>query len=126
MLVNDAAQLFNLPDLRFALSDYIKKMDTNNSGHVSSIGGHRFATMDSPLPFTHIEIWTRLQVQNKAYHHPHQVLPPQTVNAAPPSSTWPLGCYDTVIANTDPAKKWPFSGMTGELLTLFQLIKFDC
>ena len=39
MLVDDAAWLFNLPDLRPALCDYTTKMDTNNSGHVSSIGG---------------------------------------------------------------------------------------
>ena len=101
-------------------------MDANNSGHVSSIGGRRFATKDSQLPFTHIEIWTRLQIQSKAYHHPHNVLPPQTINATPPSPTWPIGQYDTVIANTDPAKEWPFSGMTGKLLTSFgSLIYID-
>ena len=103
------------------------KIDTDNSGHVSSIGGCWFATKDSQLPFTHIEIWTRLQIQSKAYHHPHNVLPPQTINATLPSSIWPIEQYDMVITNTDPAKEWPFSEMTGKLLTLFgSLIYIDC
>ncbi|KAF8970295.1 hypothetical protein BDZ97DRAFT_1914618 [Flammula alnicola] len=122
MLVDDAAQLFNLPDFRPALHDYITKMETNSSSRISSIGGRRFATKDSTLPFTHVEIWTKLQVQSKAYHHPHNVLPPQTVNAAPPSTKWPLGQYDTVIANTEPAREWPFSGMSGHHVVQLRII----
>jgi hypothetical protein len=52
------------------------------------------------------------------YHHPHNKLIPYTINAAPPSSAWPHGQFDSAIFNIDPSKKWPQSGLLGnEILT---------
>ncbi|KAF8954283.1 hypothetical protein BDZ97DRAFT_491902 [Flammula alnicola] len=48
--------------------------------------------------------------------------PAQTVNAAPPSTIWPFGRYDTVIVNKDPAREWPFRGMTGHHIVQLRII----
>jgi hypothetical protein len=102
--------MYNLPDLQPALSEYLSRMTI---GHIDAIGGRRVARDNSPLPFSELEIWTKVHIQSKSYHYPHDVLPPQTVNAAPLSHEWPLGHYDSVIVNVDPVKEWPFSGLEG-------------
>jgi hypothetical protein len=57
---------------------------------------------------------TRAQLQGKMYHHPHDNLPPQTVNVSPPSSTSPQeSCSDAVLINTDCTTNWPYSGLRG-------------
>lgn len=113
MVIDEAALLYGLPDLRPALQNYMTKMAAGNSLHISSIGGRRAGNQDGPLPFTHVEMWTKLQVQGKAYHYPHDPFPPQTVNAAPPSKSWPHGRCDAVIVNVEPEKRWPSSGISG-------------
>jgi hypothetical protein len=58
-------------------------------------------------------------MQLKDYHHTDIVLPPETLNAHPPTTNWPLGRYDTVLASTDPAMVWPQCGILGENFLLF-------
>jgi Plavaka transposase/uncharacterized protein DUF6830 len=113
MPINDIATLFNIPDLHEALSDYIQRITNANDGYIRVIGGRRSASQGSQLPFTHLQVWKKLRLQNKAYHYPHETLPSKTVNACPPSGEWELGRYDPVIVNLNPDCEWPHSGLEG-------------
>jgi hypothetical protein len=125
MPINDIATLFNIPDLHEALSDYIQRISNANDGYIRVLGGRRSASRGSQLPFTHLQVWKKVRLQNKAYHYPHETLPPKTVNACPPSSEWELGRYDSVIVNLDPDCKWPNSGLEGmNILDFGSLIEY--
>jgi hypothetical protein len=102
MTVDDAAQKFQLLNLRGAIVDYLSKQ-----GVLSG------ADNAMALPFDMIEAWTTVQVQNYSYHTPNDILPPQTINASPPSVEWPVGHADTVLMNTDLNSIWPRSSLTG-------------
>ncbi|KAF8817000.1 hypothetical protein BYT27DRAFT_7325734 [Phlegmacium glaucopus] len=111
MLIDDVATLFNIPDLCEALSNYMQCIITDD-GYIRALGGRRSASQ-GPLPFTHLQIWKKFCLQNKAYHYPHETLRSEAVNACPPSGKWELGRHDPVIANLDPACEWPHSGLKG-------------
>ena len=113
--IDEAMEMFALPDLRGALVDFITRLDNNSA---LAIGGRRSANPVAPLPFDDIQIWSRVQIQNKSYHVPHNVLPPQTVNASPPSNPWMFGRSDVVLINTDPSQVWPSSGLNGTICIL--------
>jgi Plavaka transposase len=112
MPINDIATLFNIPDLHDALSDYMQRISKADDGYIRVLGGRRSAR-GSQLPFTHLRVWKKFRLQNKAYHYPHETLPSKTVNACPPSSEWEFGRYDPVIVNLDPNCEWPLSGLEG-------------
>ena len=114
MSIDDAMTLFNLPDLRGALADYLARRD---AGISIQIGGRRVADSNCFLPFHRIQVWTKVQLQRRSYHAPHLVLPPQTINAWPPSDSWPFGRSDVILCNTDSSKIWPYSGLEGTRLT---------
>ena len=110
--VEDAMEKFTLPDLRGALVDFITRLENNSA---LTIGGRRSANPIAPLPFDDIQIWARLQIQNQSYYAPHDILPPQTVNASPPSNLWIFGRSDVTLINTDPSQVWPSSGLNGTI-----------
>jgi hypothetical protein len=112
MPINEIATLFNIPDLHDALSDYMQRISNANDGYIRVLGGRRSAR-GSQLPFTHLRVWKKFRLQNKAYHYPHEPLPSKTVNACPPSGEWELGRYDPAIVNLDPDCEWPLSGLKG-------------
>jgi hypothetical protein len=118
--VDEAMETFALPDLRGALVDFITRLENNTA---LAIGGRRTANPVAPLPFDDIQIWSRLQIQNKSYHAPHDVLPPQTVNASPPSNPWMFGHSDAVLINMDPSQVWPSSGLNGTICILIILVQ---
>jgi hypothetical protein len=113
MPINEIATLFSIPDLHEALSDYIQRITNANDEYIRVLGGRRSASRGSQLPFTHLQVWKKLCLQNKAYHYPHETLPSKTINACPPSGEWELGRYDPVIVNLDPDREWPHSGLEG-------------
>jgi len=108
--VDEAMKKFNLPDLCGALADFLSHSNYEDS---SVIGGRRMAAVDTQLPFDELQIWTKIQLQNHSYHAPHNILPPQAVNASPPSGTWTFGRSDIILFNVDPSKVWPQSGIEG-------------
>jgi hypothetical protein len=116
MTVNETAEKFNLPDLHGALADYINHGPT---GGIYAIGGRRTADHTTVLPSDTIEAWNKVQVQNRAYHAPHDIYPAQTINASPPSKAWPLGRADAVLLNMDSTSVWPQSGTKGMRTYLF-------
>ena len=113
MSIEDVMVKFNLPDLRGALADFLTRLNNNDSFH---IGGRRIGNLNSPLPFDNLQVWTKVQVQNRSYFPPYHVLPPQSINASPSSGFWTHGHSDVVLVNADDGKVWPHSGLEGRLL----------
>jgi Plavaka transposase len=108
--VDEAARVFNIADLRPALSDYFTRISHGDT----SIGGRRLAAPSSNLPFQNLQVWFNVRIQTKDIHKPRQPLPPQNVQAQPPSEKWPYGRCDTVIVCSDPSESWPpVSGLQG-------------
>jgi hypothetical protein len=113
MSIKDVMTMFNLPDLHGAIADFLTRVDNRN---LFQIGGRRIGNINSLLPFDSLQVWTKVQVQNRSYFPPHYVLPPQTINASPLSDSWTCGRSDVVLINTDDSKVWPHSGLEGGLL----------
>jgi hypothetical protein len=44
-------------------------------GPTHLVVGRRSANSRSPLPFEKLDMWSKVRVQNRAYHAPHAVLP---------------------------------------------------
>jgi hypothetical protein len=112
--IAEVAQMYNIPDLQAAIGSFILRITSNpTNGHIDSIGGRRRVHQDG-LPISYLQIWKKVRIQTTSYHHPHDKLIPYTINAAPPSSAWPYGQFDSVVFNIDPSKKWPQSGLLGK------------
>jgi hypothetical protein len=118
--IEDAMEKFALPDLRGALVDFLTRL---KDGSALTIGGRRSANPTAPLPFDNIQIWTKLQIQNRSYHAPHDILPPQTINASPPLNSWTFGHSDVTLINTDPSQVWPSSGLNGIICIILLLVQ---
>ena len=118
LLIAEVAMKYDLPDLWAALGDYLHRMDSEPAVHkkafIRTIGGRRVSPDNCLLPFTHLEVWERVRIQSKGYFFPHEILPPQTINAFPPTSANSLGNNDAVIVNLDADQEWPTSGINGE------------
>ncbi|KAH9172245.1 hypothetical protein EDB89DRAFT_2114235 [Lactarius sanguifluus] len=97
MSVEDAMAMFNLPDLWGALADFLVHAD---AGDPIWIGGRRHCS----------------------YYAPNHILPPQSINASPPSGPWPCGHSDVVLFNMDHNKIWPYSGLEGHCIGQLRLI----
>jgi hypothetical protein len=122
MTVDNAATMFQLPDLRPALADYLQRA---KGRHVPDlvIGGRRSAVAGCTLPFEKLQTWSRIRIQTKSFHLPHGITPPQTLNACPPSKEWPHGRYDKVLVNTDRQFLWPQSGLNGNVVIVLVVLK---
>ena len=110
-------QFFNIPDLRPAIADFIKNVCKGShgaNGYTQDVGKRRMAQKNAQLHVTHLEVWKKLRLQTMAYHYPHNILPPSTINAAPPSPEFPHGHFDPAIVNVDQNQKWPTSGISGK------------
>jgi hypothetical protein len=122
LLVDDIAQIYHIPDLRPALADYLQRITTGDEQGPLDVKGRRLSQANCDLPFDRLEVWKKVYLQSKAYHHPHTVLPAQSINALPPSNSSSPGQFDNVVMNVDPTKEWPFSGLNGvSLIYLFQI-----
>ena len=113
--INDAAEKFGLPDLCPALADFLNKEAAIGPYALHTIGGQRRTLNNCPLPFTELQVWFKVWVQNTEFHDPNTILPVQTLFCAPPDrhSNWTFGHYDTAIINHDVVFKWPESGLKG-------------
>ena len=113
LLVDEVAKLYCIPDLCPALGDYLQHITTGEELGLLDVRGRRLSPKNCDLPFDRLEVWKKVYLQSKAYHHPHTVLPDQSITALPPS----LGQFDNAIMNVDPTKEWPFSGLNSVSLT---------
>lgn len=113
--IDEAATLFDLPDLRPAICEYL---DRCANGGEHSVEGRRRDSPNSSPPSERIQVWTKVRVQVRNYHHPDIVEPPQTVNAIPPSTKYPHGLYDSAVFSPGTESDWPSSGLEGEYSVL--------
>ncbi|KAG6914952.1 hypothetical protein DXG01_014271 [Tephrocybe rancida] len=118
--VEDVIEKYQLPDLCGTLFDYLNR--SQKGDWVSSIGGRWMGNEKSNLTVSHLNVWTRVRVQQKAYHSPYDVQDPQTLNAQPPSDMWPHGYYDGALIATDSSSVWPASSIKGEQLPVDALM----
>lgn len=109
--IDEVATMYNLPDLRAALGDYVdREGDFAQNFHTF---GHRRSTEDVDLPFKELHIWHKVRLQQKCYHDPSVIAPSFTVHACPPNRSLKDGRYDFAIMNTDEEYEWPSSGLRG-------------
>lgn len=120
--VDDVAVRFGLSDLRPALADFLHREASYGHDHIHAIGGPRRAGPDTALPFEDVQVWFKLRLQNMESHDGalEDVLPPQTLNCAPPSEPWTCGHYDTAIVSTEAGFSWPSSGILGTSYIVFR------
>jgi hypothetical protein len=122
--INEVADQFNIPDLQYALSDFLQR-DARNRDGAFGVGVPRRSLIDRPLniPFERVQIWHTVRLQQVCLHDPSVVLPAQTMHASPARVGWPKGQKDVAILNVDSAYDWPKSGLKGELFST--CIHFD-
>lgn len=115
--IDAVAEQFGLPDLRAALADYVKRERRPSQKKFHTFGARQPA-VDTNLPFSDLQIWHKVRIQQKSYHDPSELGSVFTVNAHPPDAdpTWKFGRYDAAILQVDQAHQWPLSGLTGMLL----------
>lgn len=111
MTVDDAAALFQIPDLRPAIADYLERRKLRRGA--LAIGDRRTSKPGCSLPFEKISVWSSVRVQSRGFHDRDEILKPLTINAAPPSDDWPKGRSDAVFLNVDQDLAWPQSGIKG-------------
>ena len=106
MSVQEATEMFQLPDLPTALLRFAAFEKDHGPSMLGPVGGHR-RTTESILPFDELQIWFKLHMQGQDFHRRDQLLPAQMLFCAPPSISWPFGRYDTALAATTPNFTWP-------------------
>jgi hypothetical protein len=116
-MIDDAAGLYNLPDLRAAIADYTNfRQAMIEDGQCNTlIGGiARRAYQWADVPYTAIRTWHRIKVQNWRYHpegHGQDVAMAETVYAQPPSGDWPTGrYYHVLLIDNEDESRWPAGG----------------
>jgi len=121
--VNTIVQRYNIPDLPGAIADFISRIRSSSNGFIGTVGGRRTVqNHNNNLLDFRLQVWQKMRLQTTAYHHPHKILPPVTINAIPPSDTWTKGRYDPAIVNIDQSQVWPDSGLSGKYLLIFMRI----
>ncbi|KAG1840330.1 hypothetical protein C8R48DRAFT_679623, partial [Suillus tomentosus] len=115
--VGDVSVDYNIPDLHFALSDFLQR-DTRGRDIVHEVASRRRLLIDCPpiIPFDRVQVWHSVCLQQTSFHDSSIVLPAQTVHASPSGPGWPKGRRDFVLVNIDGAAEWPKSGLTGHAI----------
>ena len=113
--VDDVAENFGLPNYCGALADYVRCQRQPYEKKFHVFGSARWLGLDAELPFSDLQIWHKVCLQQKLYHLLNELEPMFTVNAHPPDQTWKYGWYDAAILQVDLAHQWPLSSLTGML-----------
>ena len=116
MTIDSAAELYELPDFRPAIADYL---DRHFPDFTHTIGGRRQSAPDCPLPFNCIQIWHKMRIQLRSSYDSKTLLPSQSLQASPASTKRPFGRYDHVIISSDGNKDWPRNGLLGQIIYTF-------
>ncbi|KAF9233081.1 hypothetical protein BU15DRAFT_80484 [Melanogaster broomeanus] len=93
MTVNEATTLYQLPDLRSTIHDYLDRC-----------------------------IWTKVRTQVHNYHDPRNVEAVQTMNVFPPSRERPHRLYDSTVFSPTSASDWPSQGLHGHVVAQLRLV----
>ena len=110
MTVDGAAELYELPDFKPAIADYL---DRHLPDFTHMIGGRHQSAPDCQLPFDRIQIWHKMRIQLRSSYNLKTLLPSRGLHASPASSTWLFGRYDHVIISSDGNNDWPRNGLLG-------------
>ncbi|KAF8415527.1 hypothetical protein L210DRAFT_3616586 [Boletus edulis BED1] len=113
--IDEVAEEFGLPDLRGALADYVSRQGQPRQRTFHTFSGPRRSGPNAVLPFTELQVWHKVRLQQKSYHRANELGPTFTINAHPPNRTWKHGRYDAAILQVDQAHQWPLGGLTGTL-----------
>ena len=70
--IEEAAKIYNLPDLPAALVHYAHRVASGHLHH--SVAGRRQLASNASLPFDVVDIWTTMRIQGKAHHYPTHCL----------------------------------------------------
>ena len=89
--IGEAADLYALQDFWPALGDF-----SHTLSHQQRRGRRVFGGCPD-VGFDHIRIWSRFRIQLRSAHDKVVVVPPQTVQALPPSEEYLHGLCDTVL-----------------------------
>ena len=103
--IDEAADIFGLPDLRLAIGNYFNSPDCSVAGR-GKTNSHS----------ERIQIWFKVRVQQPTYHDPWSFEPPQSLIASPPSTHFPSGRYDCAIVSPSDESNWPSNGLRGVFL----------
>lgn len=119
MKIDNVADEFNIPDLRDAISNFLR-LDARNRDVIHGVGISRRSLIDRPstLPFDRVQVWHTVRLQEVSFHDPCVILPAQTLHASPPCPGWPKGQRDAVLINVDREYEWPQSGLRGESFSI--------
>ncbi|KAF8120747.1 hypothetical protein EV363DRAFT_1188133 [Boletus edulis] len=122
--IEEVARQYALPDLRAALADYVKRERRPSQRKFHTFGNARWSGPDADLPFSELQIWHKIRLQQKSYHLPNELGSTFTINAHPSDRdrTWKFGRYDAAILQVDLAHQWPLSGLMGHSVVLVRLI----
>ena len=112
MSIQEATDMFQLPNLPSALSRFVTFETNRGPRALSPIGGHHRST-GSTLPFDKLQVWFKLRIQGCDFHRRDELLPAQMLFCTPPTTSWPFGRFDTALAATDPNSAWPDTGLRG-------------
>ncbi|KAI5988313.1 hypothetical protein EDC04DRAFT_2588779, partial [Pisolithus marmoratus] len=110
--IGEAAELFNLPDLQGALTDYLG-CEGAYAQNFHSFGQQWGSSPDAHLLFKDLQIWHKVCLQQKSYHDSSSLGSVFTVNAHCPDCMWQYGCHDAGILQVDECHEWPSSSLTG-------------
>lgn len=108
--IDETATMFNLPDLCQALFKYLHHLE---HGAPHTVSGARSMEQNCTLPFDHLQVWHKLQVQQMQFYNNELPDVPQTLHALPPSPSCSHGLYDAVVINADGQSDWPQCGLDG-------------
>jgi hypothetical protein len=111
--IDDVAKLFNIPDFKITLADYLDRIHTGRNPN-QLIEGRRRPLDFQSIPFSHLRVWYNVRVQLKMVHKPTTAAQSYNVQCQPPSEDWPLGRHDTVLLCNDTSLTWPGSGIKGD------------
>jgi hypothetical protein len=89
--IEEASQLFHIPDLRPALGDLI------SGRSYLERNGRRVCRPNCSLSFDHLHMWQQFRMQRHSMQDSRIVTPARTVQALPPSSSMPFGRGNIVL-----------------------------
>ncbi|KAI6032442.1 hypothetical protein EDC04DRAFT_2605185 [Pisolithus marmoratus] len=111
--VDEAAIMFNLPDLCTAISEYLYCLENGMPHLVSGVRSQQ----NHELLFNHLQIWCKVHVQQMRYHAQQTPDALQTL------------LYDATIVNADPDSNWLQQGLEGhsvvQLCMIFQPLQLE-
>ncbi|KIK17531.1 hypothetical protein PISMIDRAFT_111211 [Pisolithus microcarpus 441] len=119
--VDSAAEKFAIPDLHSALGDFLA-LHSCHGRRIQPFGRTRQLAQDTPLPFTYLQIWYKVHIQQRDYHDRTSTALTYTIHAEPPNGHWKYGHYNAAILQVDEGHDWPDSRLMGHAVVEVHLI----